>query len=83
MTEEVKRHATEPFFTTKEKSSNTGLGLSSVEEIVAQSGGFLSIDSAVGAGTTVSPFDHGQRACRQIAKKHSCVRATYRSAMAN
>jgi PAS domain S-box-containing protein len=56
MTEEVKRRATEPFFTTKEKSSNTGLGLSSVEEIVTQSGGFLSIDSAVGTGTTVSLF---------------------------
>ena len=83
MTEEVKRHATEPFFTTKEKSSNTGLGLSSVEEIVAQSGGFLSIDSAVEPAPRFPCFYHGQRACRQIAKKHFCVRATYRSAMAN
>lgn len=53
MTPEVTARATEPFFTTKEVGKGTGLGLSQVYGFVRQSDGFLTIESASDAGTTV------------------------------
>ncbi|MDX9862112.1 MAG: PAS domain-containing protein [Rhodospirillales bacterium] len=44
-------HIFEPFFSTKEKGSGTGLGLSTVYGIVRQTGGFIFVDSAPGEGT--------------------------------
>ena len=54
MTEDVLRRALEPFFTTKIEGNGAGLGLSAVDNFVKQAGGFVTIDSRPGAGTTVT-----------------------------
>jgi len=56
MDEPTAQHALEPFFTTKEIGTGTGLGLSTVFGIASQAGGAVSIESAPGRGTTVSVF---------------------------
>jgi len=52
MTDEVKAHLFEAFFTTKPKGKGTGLGLTTCQTIVKQSGGHMSVYSEVGNGTT-------------------------------
>jgi len=52
MSEEVRRRATEAFFTSKEKGS--GLGLAVVSRVIDDIGGKIQIESQPGEGTTVT-----------------------------
>ncbi|OGS45949.1 MAG: hypothetical protein A2539_06445 [Elusimicrobia bacterium RIFOXYD2_FULL_34_15] len=52
MSEEVKKHVFEPFYTTKEVGKGTGLGLSICYEIIKKHNGTIEVESEVGKGTT-------------------------------
>jgi len=56
MTPDVVAHLFEPFFTTKDVGEGTGLGLPFVHGIARQAGGFVTVDTAPGKGTTVSVY---------------------------
>lgn len=52
MTQEELHHAGEPFFTTKPPGEGMGLGLFLTRTLVEHLGGQLTLESAIGAGTT-------------------------------
>ena len=54
MSEDVLERVFEPFFTTKDVGAGTGLGLSMVHGFATQSGGFVSVESTPGVGSTIS-----------------------------
>ncbi|USU12280.1 ATP-binding protein [Sphingomonadaceae bacterium OTU29THOMA1] len=56
MTPDVVERVYEPFFTTKEAGKGTGLGLSQIFALVRQLAGAITIDTAVGRGTTVTLY---------------------------
>jgi len=52
MSDEIKAHVFEPFFSTKGPGMGTGLGLAMVHGAVSQNGGYIEVQSEPGRGTT-------------------------------
>jgi signal transduction histidine kinase len=79
MDEVTLKRATEPFYTTKGGGRGTGLGLSMVDGLVAQSGGSMHIMSEPGRGTTVNlwlPFCDEPEQARPAPAEPVCAKAT-------
>jgi PAS domain S-box-containing protein len=56
MNAEARQRLFEPFFTTKNPGQGTGLGMATVQRIVAEAGGRVAVESTEGGGTCIEVF---------------------------
>jgi C4-dicarboxylate-specific signal transduction histidine kinase len=56
MDEQILKNACNPYFTTRQESGGTGLGLSLTSRLIKEHGGYMEIHSVPGQGTAVSLF---------------------------
>jgi len=75
MTEQIKSHIFEPFFSTKGAGKGTGLGLAMVYGIVKNHGGYIEVESQVHKGTSfILYFPASKQEIQEVEEKKKIFR---------
>jgi two-component system, cell cycle sensor histidine kinase and response regulator CckA len=71
MSAETQQQAFEPYYSTKSRTKNSGLGLSSVQQVVKQCSGGIRLTSAPGEGTRFDIFIPAQENIQTVAPENN------------